>query len=123
MPLDELEFLAKFEARAVLQVDPKVGLGGILIGACAALRREMHAVLAGETQLEAPRFLAQPKIDQRAHGLLKRLGRLAALKEKAETARHGAGQHGQHVGVRHVRELTRVGKRRAEGRVGQAILG
>lgn len=69
--LDELEFLTKFETRTVLELDVEVRQSRILIGTRAALFLEVNAVLARKPQLEAPRFFAQPKINQRAHAYWK----------------------------------------------------
>lgn len=65
--LGQLEFFAEFQASDTLEIDLEVGEGGIFVGTCPAVRREVHAVLAGEAQLETPRFLAELGIDRRAH--------------------------------------------------------
>jgi hypothetical protein len=85
--LDEFEFLAEFQTRAALEVDPEVGLSGILVGTRATLGSEVRAVLAREAQLEAVRFLAQPKVDQRAHRLTGRAGTVGPAGRKSGSDR------------------------------------
>ena len=58
VPLNELEFFAKFEAGLKFQIDDQVSVSRILIGACAAVGLEMHAMLAREAQLKMPRLVA-----------------------------------------------------------------
>jgi hypothetical protein len=58
--LDQLEFLAEFQAFGALEIDLEVGVGGIAIGARATLRRKVHAIPAGKAQLEARGFLTKP---------------------------------------------------------------
>ncbi len=58
--LNQLEFLAEFQAFGALEIDVEVGLSGIAVGAGAALRGKMHAIPTGKAQLEARCFLAKP---------------------------------------------------------------
>jgi hypothetical protein len=57
---NELEFLAEFQALRALQINLEVGLGGIAVRACAALRGEVHAIPTSEAQVEARGFFPEP---------------------------------------------------------------
>jgi len=65
--LDELEFLAEFQARTLLQIYVQVRVGRILVGTGAALGLEVHTVLAREAQLKALGLFAQLGVDRGAH--------------------------------------------------------
>jgi len=104
---NQLEFLAEFQVLRALQIHLEVGVGGIAICARPSLRRKVHAVGAGKTQLEARGFLAKPKVDRRSHLLLKRLRWLSALEEEVEIASHATGHRGSIFGLDH---LTRIGE-------------
>lgn len=118
--LDQLEFLAKFQA-VPRQIDVEVGSGGIAVRARATLRGKVHAVLASEAQLEARCFLTQAEVDQGAHGSLKRLRRLAALKKEMEIAGDVASHFVFFFLGRDIDELAGIGEIGVERGVGQAI--
>lgn len=120
--LNQLEFLAEFQTLRALQIDVEVGESRIPVGARSTLGGEMHAVFTSEAQFEARGFLAQLGVDESAHGSLKRLGRLPALKEKPEIASHATLHLGCLIRVHDIDELARISEGRVERRVGQSSL-
>lgn len=120
--LDQLEFLAEFQALGLLQVDIEVGVSRIAIRTRATVRCKVYAVLASEAQFEARGFVTQTWIDQRTHGSLKRLRGLPALKEEMEIASHATRDLRGIVRVLDIDELARVREIRVERRVRQACL-
>jgi len=121
--LDQLEFLAKFQALLRRQIDLQVGVSRIPVRTRAALRGKVHAIFTGEAQLEARGFLAKAKVDQGSHGSLKGLRRLPALKKEPEIASDVTGHLVLLLLGSQVDELARVGEISVERGVGQASFG
>lgn len=120
--LDQLEFFAEFQAVHALQIDIEVGVSRISVRARPALCGKVHARFASEAELEARGFFAKLRIDRGAHGSLKGLRGLPALKEEAEIASDTTRHLGAFVFGFEVDQLAWVGKVCVEGRVRQARL-
>ena len=120
--LNQLEFFAEFQTLGALEIDVEVGVSRIPICARSTLGGEVHAIFTGEAQAKTRGFFAELGIDQGAHGSLKRLRRLPALKEEAEIASHATRHLGRVIRIFDIDELARIGKVCVESRVGQASL-